>query len=46
MSSRDVTGEMKLQAELKARDSMMVFMNDLYVLILSGDNLHEAASRL
>ncbi|MBN2219748.1 MAG: diguanylate cyclase [Kosmotogaceae bacterium] len=46
MSSRDVTGEMKLQAELKARDSMMVFMNDLYVLILSGDNLHEAASKI
>jgi len=46
MSSRDVTSEMKLQAELRTRDSMMVFMNDLYVLVLSGDNLKEAASKI
>ncbi len=46
MSSRDVTSEMKLQAELRTRDSMMVFMNDLYVLVLSGDNLQEAASKI
>ncbi len=46
MSSREVTDEMKLQAELKARDSMMLFMNDLYVLVLSGDNLQEAASKI
>ncbi|MDD4207401.1 MAG: diguanylate cyclase [Mesotoga sp.] len=46
MSSRDVTSEVKLQAELRTRDSMMIFMNDLYVLVLSGDNLHEAASKI
>ncbi|MBN2252254.1 MAG: diguanylate cyclase [Kosmotogaceae bacterium] len=46
MSSRDVTSEVKLQAELRTRDSMMVFMNDLYVLVLSGDNLQEAASKI